>query len=328
MDGKKQTTSTKILEGKNLGKTNATNAYEQALSEAESKWKKQQDKGYRETIDATSSAKDYLPMLAKSFDKDGGKIQYPCYFQPKLDGIRCISYWDGQNVVLLTRKGKPFNSIPHIEAALLKVFKKNPTVVLDGELYSDKLGFQKITSIVRKSKCIDADVNKIEYHVYDIVIDKPFRERTATIQKLNVNKPIVCVYTGTLNNANEVAPRLDEYEKAGYEGIMLRNSGANYESDKRSSHLQKVKSFKDAEFEIIGGESGVGKFEGMCTFICKTKKNQLFRCMPTGTEEQRREFLTNIDKYIGEMLTVKYFELTEDGLPRFPVGIGLRNYEN
>ena len=31
--------------------------------------------------------------------------------------------------------------------------------------------------------------------------------------------------------------------------------------------------------------------------------------------------------YIGKMLTVKYQELTDDGKPRFPVGINIRDYE-
>ena len=31
--------------------------------------------------------------------------------------------------------------------------------------------------------------------------------------------------------------------------------------------------------------------------------------------------------YIGEMLTVRYQELTDDGVPRFPVGIAIRDYE-
>jgi len=35
----------------------------------------------------------------------------------------------------------------------------------------------------------------------------------------------------------------------------------------------------------------------------------------------------NVSDYYGKWLTVKYQELSKDGIPRFPVGISFRNYE-
>jgi ATP-dependent DNA ligase len=105
--GAMQTTSTKVAVGKNIGKKNETTAFEQACLEAESKWKKQQDKGYCESLTDLSDAKLYLPMLAKSFKDYGHKIKFPCYVQPKLDGIRCIAHkTQAGQIQLLSRKGK------------------------------------------------------------------------------------------------------------------------------------------------------------------------------------------------------------------------------
>jgi hypothetical protein len=34
--------------------------------------------------------------------------------------------------------------------------------------------------------------------------------------------------------------------------------------------------------------------------------------------------MENVEKYYGKLLTVRYQELSDDGIPRFPVGIGFR----
>lgn len=89
IDGKKQTTSVEIKTGKNIGKKNETTPYEQACAEAESKWKKQLDKGYTQSKGTGLFAERISPMLAWSYKDYAHKIKWPCYWQPKLDG--CVS---------------------------------------------------------------------------------------------------------------------------------------------------------------------------------------------------------------------------------------------
>ena len=48
---------------------------------------------------------------------------------------------------------------------------------------------------------------------------------------------------------------------------------------------------------------------------------------PKGTYAQRSEWLKNIDTLIGKLLTVKYAELTPDGVPFHPTGECIRDYE-
>src|SRR5271170_7156822 len=55
VDGKIQTTKDLITEGKNIGKKNATDAYQQAEAEAQAKWEKQKKKGYVESIEAAQA---------------------------------------------------------------------------------------------------------------------------------------------------------------------------------------------------------------------------------------------------------------------------------
>ena len=113
----------------------------------------------------------------------------------------------------------------------------------------------------------------------------------------------------------------------GYEGCILRNEKGKYEFDYRSDNLQKYKEFKDEEFKIIDVNSGKGRYKNCGCFVCVTKSSKEFNVNPEGTIEQKEEYLKNKNKYIGKMLTVKFQEKSKDGIPRFPVGISVRDYE-
>jgi hypothetical protein len=85
-----------------------------------------------------------------------------------------------------------------------------------------------------------------------------------------------------------------------------------------------VKQFDDAEFIVTGGKIGRGKFEDMCIFECVTADGEKFDVMPRGTASERKDYLQNLKTYIGQPLKVKYFGVSEDGIPRFAVGLGFR----
>jgi len=84
----------------------------------------------------------------------------------------------------------------------------------------------------------------------------------------------------------------------------------------------------DKEYKITGFTTGVGRFEGSVVWVCETEDGKLFRVVPQGTMEERQESYKNADKHIGEHLKVKFFELTDDNIPRFPVGLGIRPLED
>jgi DNA ligase-1 len=330
---------------KNIGRSNETMAWQQAESEADSKWNKQIDKGYRpgSTKDITQpasttrllKAKTGLPMLAKSYKDHAKKIVFPCYVQPKLDGIRCLAIRGNLDVpVLFSRKGKRFEHISHLGMPLKTLLLQYPGWTLDGELFSKTLDFQTITSIVRQGKKSHPRANEIEYHIYDCfqeTAQATFETRLNILQTMSKvvgpHGPLVFVDTQEITCEQEVTDSLRKHELLGYEGVMLRNKHGLYEQDRRSEHLQKVKSFMDAEFQIIGGREGKGKFEGMCIFRCRTPEGKEFDVMPTGDEALRRSYWDNLTLHLGQLLTVKFFEYTVDGIPRFPVGLGVRDYE-
>jgi DNA ligase-1 len=105
---------------------------------------------------------------------------------------------------------------------------------------------------------------------------------------------------------------------------MVRNLASQYLFKHRSTSLLKVKSFEDAEFKIIGGKEGQGREVGMVVFKCETSNGTEFDVRPRGTAEERSLMWDNLNSYIGKPLTVKYQGLTDDGKPRFPVGLHIR----
>ena len=339
LDGKLQTSRTYVA-GKNAGKANATTDEEQAEKEAESKRAKKRDRGgYSESI---PEDKPMMPMLAQSHDKHGHKIKYPAYVQPKLDGIRCFVHVDGESVTLKSRTGKEFTSLDHIADAvreLVSVMGKSVgSFILDGELYNHqfKEDFQGLVSAIKRDKPSE-NTHLVEFHCYDYVAEsRDFEDRIQELyhmdQWLSEVTTIQIVQTFPVDNLDEVVEQNSLWLEDGYEGSMIRNAKGGYQPNRRSPDLQKYKSFMDAEFEIVGAVENKGKMEGQCTFTCVTEDGTEFGCKPMGDESQREQYWTDFQagKLTGKMLTVKFFEWTtsENPVPRFPVGVIVRDYED
>jgi len=338
VNGKIQTTSEVIRCGKNIGRSNETTPYTQALAEAKSQWEKKLKEGYSLSIEAAKTGSvvekyvsgGYEPMLAHKWKDHSDKISYPAWTQPKLDGIRCIAIIEKGVCTLWSRTRKPITSIPHIQGELEQQFKNCDLVILDGELYNHELKdeFEKIVSLVRRKEVL-ADSSKIQYHVYDVIEPAsklPFSQRLEWMknESANFGPNIKLLATDEVLNVEQVIENFGKYRKLGYEGAMCRSDSV-YESG-RSYGLQKIKEFDDSEYEIVGVESGRGRMSECAIFVCKTKAGE-FRCKKEGSLEDLKQYLADQDEVIGKKLTVRYQGLTNTGLPRFPVGIGIRDYE-
>ena len=217
INGKQQVSYRDCEAGKNIGRSNETTPLEQCISETRRKWTDKKEKeAYTETKPADCgegygdiSGNDYdgesavpagpfLPMLAQTFDpadlaagtKKKKVIKFPCFVQPKLDGLRCVSYATRADndataaVVLQSRTGAFFTGLPHIAAALRPYLSQHPNIVIDGELYTDQMPFEELAGLIKKKKITESDVarlKKVKYHVYDIYEhtrhDMPYSER-------------------------------------------------------------------------------------------------------------------------------------------------------
>ena len=326
-----------IVYGKNTGKLNETTDYEQALKEAEAKRTKKLESGYFENIKHINKTQYFEPMLASKWEDSKDKITYPIFSQPKLDGIRCIVTKDG----MFSRNGKPIISAPHILESLSEVFETHPNLILDGELYADKFAndFNKIVSLVKKTKPTDADLKEskknIQYWIYDIPNnDIQFGDRCDRLHDLfnynfdDMTKHCVEVETKICNDEDDVMALYEEYVDNRFEGQMLRTNG-KYEN-KRSKFLMKHKSFIDEEYTIIDvceGEGNKTNMVGYMTF--KTADGKPFKSNVKATFEESEEMFRNRKQLIGKQATIKYFNLTPDGIPRFPyvINIDRESYE-
>lgn len=340
VNGKMQSTSDVISEGKNIGKKNETTPYQQAEAEAKAKWEKQKKKGYVESIEAAQNDElddliegGVVPMLAHKFAEQAHKIKFPCFSQPKLDGIRCIAIVKDGACTLWSRTRKPITSMPHIVQELEARFE-NLDVILDGELYNHeyKNNFEKIVSLVRQEDP-DPDHYIVQYHIYDTVNSDTYAGRQLFLFRMinlseNNDSSLKYVETVEIKNEEEIMPYFDKCREKGYEGSMLRNKDSKY-ANKRSYDLQKVKEFDDAEFPIIGIEEGRGKLAGhVGAFVCKMESGKTFLAKAKGATERLKDYFNDASLWEGKKLTVQYQGLTgKEGVPRFPVGITIRDYE-
>ena len=333
--GKIQAVTDVIAEGKNLGKKNATTASEQAVLEAQAQWEKKLKKGYTKTQAATKAgevdaciAGGLEPMLAHKFKDHSDKIVYPAYLQPKLDGIRCIAMLQGGFCTLWTRTRKQITSLPHIVAELERQWAGREDINFDGELYNHayKNKFEDIVSLVRPATPKDGSTI-VQYHIYDVAVGfYTFKQRMELRNRLKPNKTLVLVATILMDEDEGVTTYFTRCRKAGYEGAMIRNAASLYEY-KRSYNLQKIKEFDDAEFEVIEVKAGRGKMVECAIFRCKTKKGDEFNCKMEGELAKLKPYLKAPKTVIGKLLTVRYQGLTNGNVPRFPIGVSLRDYE-
>jgi DNA ligase-1 len=316
IDGQLIVTKRVIEKGKNIGKKNETTHYEQALSEAQSKWNKKKDKeGYVEDsgiLNRECEKTVLFPMLAQDYTKHKHKIQFPCYVQPKLDGYRAI-YKDGE---MWSRQGNAFEIVRHQFEHL-----KDIPYILDGELYSSTLKFEEL-GVLRKtaSKMNSNDkemLRKIDYYVYDIAdTNLVFEERLKILKSLKGKYPkLVVVNTNLCERDKDVSNHHAKAIEDGYEGIMLRNVKGSYREKHRSYDLQKYKLFKDEEFEIIGFDKEQGD---LIVWVCKTQDERVFNVQSKGTKSERKDLYKRATGFIGKRLWVQFFEYTADGVPRFP----------
>jgi DNA ligase-1 len=141
-------------------------------------------------------------------------------------------------------------------------------------------------------------------------------------------KHCVLVETDTCNNEDEVMELYGEYVDKGFEGQMLRLD-KKYEN-KRSKSLMKHKSFVDEEYTILDIVEGEGNRTGTAGYmVFETENGDRFKSNVKGTWEETAEMLKNKKKLIGKEATIKYFNLTPAGIPRFPyvVNIDRNSYE-
>jgi ATP-dependent DNA ligase len=303
----------------------------------------------------------FYPMLANTFSwdlltKKKSKIEFPLFVQRKYDGIRCNSFFIDNTILLKSRKAKEFNNLYDIRTQLSNFYtflhQRFPDltnqILFDGELFTSLIPFEKISGVVRLKKIQYSNdlynESCIQYHIYDCYITNhpewTFQQRwnflfenysnyLLSLSK-NARDTFKCILVDTfmIQTKEQIKEYHDQFVQDGFEGIMLRNLYGIYDVKKRSNSLLKYKEFLEEEFEIIGFHEGEGDDIGTVIWECKIDDSRICSVKPRGTREIRRDYFLNGPNYIGKKLTIIYQEMTADGIPRFPVGKEIRDYED
>jgi len=284
-------------------RTNVKTGYEKALKRAQTMWNNEHTK-----------CNQVLPMLANKWDDRKKYISEPFYVQPKLDGVRLLVSKDGG----ISRTGKIIPGTEVLGKGL------GPGQYVDGEAYDPNLNFEELTSTFK------TDPLKLKFHVFDFFDLKKcpmtFEERWDVVKSLS-NPHYEYVETFSVKKHTDMNGFHKMFMQQGYEGTMIRDKDSMYEVGQRSNYLLKYKDFQTEEYEITGAKTGHGRDADAVVWVCKTENDNQFTVRPEGTIVQREEHYRNYKKYIGKMLTVRFQNLTALGVPRFPVGVTIRDYE-
>jgi len=163
---------------------------------------------------------------------------------------------------------------------------------------------------------------KLTYQVFDVpsMKDKPFEERMSHLNQLLAAHPYAVIVQQTkCKGTAKLQEELAKVEALGGEGLMLRQPKSLYIGT-RSSTLLKIKSFSDDEARVIGYTDGKGKFKGMVGALKVELANGLNFQVGSGLTDKER---LNPPK-IGDVITFRFQELTDAGIPRFPSYVGVR----
>lgn len=302
---------------------------------------------------------DFRPMLLALGNIDKMK-EYPYILQNKYDGVRCIAIKElNGSVKTYSRAGNEF-SIPHINAALVKIFNRFPAIThLDGEIYQHGKLLEEISGLVKRND--DSQKIGLWYQIYDIPITNTKMENRMSLLDL-INKfslgeglgaLIKCDTGATIHDKAELEAFYAQSLKNGYEGSVATRNDSFYKTDTRSTLKLKLKPNDTEEYVCVGHYYGSGKCSKMSTLITATKEAEAlgyasaevfeafsktktqkfidkyyFHVKMNGNNERREEMAANFDtEFKDKKITVEYYSLSNNNIPRGAKGVAVRDYE-
>lgn len=284
------------------------------------------------------------PMLAKQADKvtKTDIFNKKWIASRKIDGLRCIIYLGDDGKLHTSSRGATnYDSAMFeilIHPSLIKLFKNNKGLMLDGECYHHGYTLQQINSIARTQK-VAKDLEILQFYWYDIVdLNTPFKNRLAKMNSIATELKEYGSEIGwepdRIFKDNELriqfVPQIEisgwdnmmklhnEYVSEGWEGLVIRDPERPYKPNGRTNDMIKIKVYKDDCFKVVGKEAGLRGSEDM-VFIMQMPDGRTFKAKPFGDREQKQEYWINFEeKYNGHIGECKFFYYSDDGIPLQP----------
>ena len=226
---------------------------------------------------------------------------------------------------------------------LIKLFKENPGLIMDGECYHHGYSLQQLSGIARTQKTA-VDYEVLQFYWYDIVdTNSTFDERWAYMNDLrdeydlsfdpekkfeDEELRIQFVPQILISGWDNIMKLHNEYVSEGWEGVVIRDPDKVYRPNGRTNDMIKVKLYKSSEFLITGYELGLRGTEDM-VFTLVTKNGIPFKAKPHGDRQQREWYVENFEsECLNQYATVKYFYLSDTGCPLQPSVSNIRIKED
>lgn len=286
-------------------------------------------------------------MLAKLHDKPFDDPDW--VFEIKLDGYRAIAEIQKEGIRLYSRNGLSFKEDYKPVYEELKKIKK--TAILDGEIVAlDPEGKPRFQLIQKYA--LNPNV-PLCYYVFDClsvngksIMDKPLLERKEILKDLLPESDVVRYCDHIDERGKDFFAIMKEW---GLEGMMAKRKDSTYLPDHRSSAWLKIKNVTVEDAVIAGYTEPRGGRKYFGALVLGVYKNGRFvyvghtgtgfndrslkavydQMQPLKTDESPFDVKVNVNApvtWIKPKLVcdVKYSEMTEDGIRRHPVFIGMR----
>jgi ATP-dependent DNA ligase len=277
-------------------------------------------------------------------------LSWPVNWEFKLNGIRMLVQDKGvEGLVARSWRNTSYAHLTHIVEDLTRFYSYLPPYsTLDGELYNHHLDFTMIQSIVRTSKTIHPNVKEITYYIFDIYYqqgEQPVEQRRDLLHSAFTRycedggeAKYWCLLPAYIAHCHEdVLEAQCRAEREGYEGLFVKKrangatSGPIYEQSlylpRKCRNILKLKSYQDEEALVVGVVEAKGTEQGAAILEVLDKRGNRFTVRMKGTVERRREWYRSPDTIVGKEVTIRYNGLSIYGVPQFPRGVAVRDYE-
>lgn len=309
----------------------------------------------------------YEVALAESFAKAKGvdPTDGTYFVSQKLDGVRCVCFikremYNGEEQTTIefrSRQNKPITTLNRMKVDV-NIFTQGLGCgewVLDGECcIVDENGKENFHGLMKEITKKNHTIERPKYKVFDVLtldefwgrsVSPKFGERYGKLCELtrsynyhidqrlqtdaDAHKYIDLVIQQAVINQEILDGWISLAKEQGWEGCMLRKD-APYKRG-RSKDLLKIKDMQDAEYEVIGLETGTATYnEGghkefnVVSAIKIVHRGNVVSVGSGLSKEQRLRWYEHPEEILGETVTIQYFEETKDSKTetyslRFPV---------
>lgn len=272
-------------------------------------------------------------MLAKKFDGPIKSSKRGYTITEKLDGNRCVAFYENDKWNFVSRSGKQM--FVDLDMSGLPI-----EFVYDGELISPEqtmmskqifdtikngknpTPFHNVNMFNSTSGLINTHVLKkaLVYNIFDLQLDIPYDERREimnTITPLSSEVRILPVlhHYESSDNLQDLSYLLDTVVTIGGEGLMINLDDAAYQH-KRTDQLLKMKKYYNMDMEVKDFEWGNGKYEGQIGALiveAGLQNGDYVRCsVGSGlSDEQRFDWSIHPEKILGAIVEIGYFALSQ-----------------